>query len=308
MKKIIIRHDYELSGFLLENLDDMDVYPISAFSDFSFFIKRKRNVFYYLLLGLILFLTLFKKKSKTDVLIFFDVEDLLSIAIMTLYFNPKKRSIWVWNPLSRMRRGYRNKYLKFAKFLGYELWSFDPEDARQYSINYHPQVYRDDIISHCFDSKKIDVLFIGQDKQRIKKLVEIKDKLNAFGISNHFHVMAKPGKIYSVDELNIVRNDGVKYEDYLELCFQSKCLLDIIQENQQGLTLRCMEAVFLDKKLITNNEKVKDYDFYHPENIFILNDDNMESIRDFMSSDYVKIDDAIKEKYNIKKLIEAMIG
>ena len=169
MKKIIIRHDYELSGLLLKNLDGIDVYPVSFFSNMSFFINRKRNVFYYFLLYSVSFLCFFKKKPKIDALIFFDVEDLLAIAKMTLYFNPKKRAIWLWNPLNRMSRSYREKYLRLAKFFGYNLWTFDPEDARMYKINYHPQIYRSDIFLNAPSIEEIGVLFVGQDKQRIKK-------------------------------------------------------------------------------------------------------------------------------------------
>lgn len=308
MKSIIIRHDYELSGFLLNKLDGVDVYPLGFFSDMAFFVNRKRNVFYYFVLYLLSFFCFFKIKPRTNAMIFFDIEDLLAIVRMTLFFNPKKRVIWLWNPLSRMSSSYRKKYLFITKMLGYKLWTFDPEDAIKYKINYHHQIYRSDLLPSSDFAEDIGVLFVGQDKKRITKLLEIKNHMSSLGVLTHFHVMAKPSKIYSNEEMSIIKESNVRYEEYLVLCSRSKCLLDIIQDEQHGLTLRCMESLFLEKKLITNNKNIKNYDFYNSSNIFILPDDGFTGIVDFMARDYIPVSADIKEKYKIKHLISNMIN
>ena len=62
------------------------------------------------------------------------------------------------------------------------------------------------------------------------------------------------------------------------------------------------ESIFYDKKLITNNKSLKDYDFYHPNNIFIL-DNNYDKIKEFLAKPFIKIDNEIKEKYDYKNWI-----
>ena len=71
---------------------------------------------------------------------------------------------------------------------------------------------------------------------------------------------------------------------------QSNCILDYNQEGQVGLTLRPMEALFLEKKLITNNKDIKNYDFYNPSNIFILGENNIEDIKEFINKPYEKVE------------------
>ena len=67
-----------------------------------------------------------------------------------------------------------------------------------------------------------------------------------------------------------------------------------------------MEALFFEKKLITNNASVRDYDFYDKNNIFIYGvDDDLNS---FMSLSYKKIDDSIKYKYTLDGFVEKIIN
>ena len=62
------------------------------------------------------------------------------------------------------------------------------------------------------------------------------------------------------------------------------------------MTLRPLEALFLNKKLVTNYKEIKNEKFYNVNNIFILNN-NYEEIADFLKTPYVAIDEAIKEQY-----------
>lgn len=51
-----------------------------------------------------------------------------------------------------------------------------------------------------------------------------------------------------------------------------------------GLTVRCLEALFFDKKLITNNPSVRTLPFYHPARFFILGQDDPQTIPAFLST------------------------
>ena len=79
---------------------------------------------------------------------------------------------------------------------------------------------------------------------------------------------------------------------------ESKCILDYNQEGQVGLSLRPMEALFLERKLITNNTDIKNYDFYNHDNIFILGEDNINEIKEFINKPYKKIDQDIIDYYD----------
>ena len=57
-----------------------------------------------------------------------------------------------------------------------------------------------------------------------------------------------------------------------DMCLHSKAVLDLAQENQQGLTMRTMETLGIKRKLVTNNIYLKDYEFYNDSNALVMED------------------------------------
>lgn len=107
-------------------------------------------------------------------------------------------------------------------------------------------------------------------------------------------------------KINIIKNkkDFVEYDDYLQNLRESKAILEIVPENVVGLTIRTMEALFFNKKLITNNKDIKNYDFYNPNNIFIIGEDSEDKIKQFINSPFELIDRKIVEYYDFENWIK----
>jgi len=77
--------------------------------------------------------------------------------------------------------------------------------------------------------------------------------------------------------------------------------LDLVQGNQTGLSFRVFEAMALQKKLITDNKAIRNYPFYNPNNILIL--DSKEII---LNSDFSKLNmNRLRKKFimNLQLLI-----
>ena len=70
---------------------------------------------------------------------------------------------------------------------------------------------------------------------------------------------------------------------------------EIVQPGQGGLTIRTLEALFYNKKLITNNESITEYDFYNADNIFIYKeqDCNIDALKSFLKKNNVIIEQNI---------------
>ena len=49
---------------------------------------------------------------------------------------------------------------------------------------------------------------------------------------------------------------------------------------------------------------MKSYEFYHPDNIFILGENKIEDLPEFMEKKYVEIDETIVDKYDCKQWLE----
>ena len=86
----------------------------------------------------------------------------------------------------------------------------------------------------------------------------------------------------------------------------SKVVLDINFSKQLGLTLRSIEAIGSETKVITTNNSIRNYDFYSKENIYCI--EKLEDIslvpKDFFIKEYKKLSENIKEKYRVKGFIE----
>lgn len=67
----------------------------------------------------------------------------------------------------------------------------------------------------------------------------------------------------------------------------AKCILDIVRDGQTGYTMRTMESIVFKKKLLTNNPYVKTMPEYAAGNMFILGEDSVDELKDFLNKEYV---------------------
>lgn len=175
-----------------------------------------------------------------------------------------------------------------------EFWTFDKENAKEYNMQYFHQFYSKEIKLPT-NAFVYDTIFLGREKGRNVEIKEIEKILKA----NHL----KPYIKIITDE-----KDYIPYEEYLKQVSKSKTLLDILEKNQSGMTLRCMESIFFEKKLITNDKNVKNYDFYNKNNIFIIGEDDPKNLVSFINGKYEKIEKDIIHNYDIETWIKKLVG
>lgn len=199
--------------------------------------------------------------------------------------NPKCKIImYYWNILN-------DEYKKILEDKNIdEFWTFDKSEAEKYNLKYNPQFYSKKIISPNTEIKQ-DVVFMGRAKDRKKELKKLEEIIKKLSIKTNFFIIEK-------------EKDLIKYNEYLKQVYASKCILDYNQEGQVGLTLRPMEALFYQKKLITNNKDIINYDFYNSNNIFILGIDDMNKIKEFIDSPYQEIDEKIVNYYDYESWLK----
>ena len=53
---------------------------------------------------------------------------------------------------------------------------------------------------------------------------------------------------------------------------RSNCIVEVMDGAQEGVTLRTMEAICYNKKLLTNNQSIKDTPYYKSGNIQVFTD------------------------------------
>ena len=77
------------------------------------------------------------------------------------------------------------------------------------------------------------------------------------------------------------------YEEIINAIRETRAILDLNREDQTGLTLRPLEALFFKRKLVTNNAHIKSYKVYNPENVFVVSDNDFTGLEDFLKRPYV---------------------
>lgn len=174
-----------------------------------------------------------------------------------------------------------------------EFWTFDKDDARKYNMKYNPQFYTNNIQLEN-NLQEFDIVFLGRAKKRKNEIMSLKDDFEQQNLKCKF-IIIEDEKHY------------IQYEEYLNLISKSKCILDYNQNGQTGLTLRPMEALFFNKKLITNNSDIKNYDFYNSKNIFILEDNKMGEVNKFVNTPNEKIYEHILNNYDFNSWVEKFL-
>lgn len=93
-----------------------------------------------------------------------------------------------------------------------------------------------------------------------------------------------------------------------ELIKASKIIVEIQRREQLGLSFRVFEALGYRKKLITTNKDIMNYDFYNPQNILVIDEDNIQIPDEFVASPYLEIEDSILSKYRIEHWVKPIFN
>ncbi|MHA0916204.1 hypothetical protein ACR9H8_15910 [Kosakonia cowanii] len=319
--RYIIRTDYFLSEFLLEDIHDSLVIDVSTILNVKEKDKRKfiHKLLKYKVMPICLFIMsfcyrFFFRNLKNDEVLYFSIDrmDILS-KLAWRYRAYKKQAVWLWNPsLSILKNSKQfSFFVRLIKLSGIEVWSFDESDCKKYALHYHPQIYSTSCSSKYNNkcSYRYDVLFIGQDKGRYKKIKEINSALLQANMQPYIYMIKDPTMDYYDDNDLFLRTESLSYEENIKLIKKSRALIDIVQQNQTGLTLRALEAVFFNKLLITNNKDIINYDFYDPELVFLLDEvHESQTLVDFLHKKPMRSGMLFKNSdcYDVKHLLKTI--
>lgn len=189
---------------------------------------------------------------------------------------------------------------------GYPVFSFDKEDCRQYGFDFYRQYCA---CVRADPDPKFDFTFLGRSKGRRPVLEQLCAQLQIRGFSTVLRLTERSkGNKSFMEQIKMRQSKALPYLAYLDESLAARCLIDIVQCGQGGLTLRPLEAMLYRRKLLTNNRSVLNEEFYRPENIFVLGtDENLEGIESFMELPMVEIDNATKMLYSVDALITTVI-
>lgn len=183
-----------------------------------------------------------------------------------------------------------------------EKWSFDWEDCQKYGMSYNTQYY---FKSFQLPNEKVkhDIYFLGTDGGRKNIIGEWNTKFQKMGLNTDIHIVTN---IITGSEpyQELLQKNKLSYQGNLQHIAQSKAVLEILREGQSGQTLRALECLFYHKKLITNDVRVQKYDYYHEDNIFIIEKDKLEDLPRFLEKPCAAISEELIERYDCKQWLK----
>lgn len=187
-------------------------------------------------------------------------------------------------------------------------YSFDKEDCCKYHLKFNPNFY---FVEDSNIINEFDVSYLATYDDRMDGAIRIFEYFEKNNIRAKAKVFTySPNKIVGELPNNMeVIHKIIPFAESYQYYQDSKVILDIAHSNQRGLSFRPFEAMGMRKKLITTNIDIVNYDFYNPNNIFVIQDiNNIDIPSSFFETDYQEIPIEIKGKYHLKNWVENILS
>lgn len=226
-----------------------------------------------------------------------------------------KLTLYLWdsmhyNPNARLIKPYFDSVL-----------SFDRVDVSENpEIEFLPLFFANEYTraAECRGEYEYDACFIGTihtDRYRIlEKLLESleRDGRRVFvycyypsRILHRLRSLVDPGfRRFSKKYVNFVGLPLSKVVDYISA---SRCVIDINRPDQKGLTMRTIETLGAQRKLITTNEDVRSYDLYSKSGVQIVDREAPAVTEEFLFSKVAPFNEEVRAGYSVTNWVQGVL-
>lgn len=192
----------------------------------------------------------------------------------------------------------------------HDVYSFDRDDCKTYGFteitNYNYLSVNQDL-----QRPSVDLVYLASFDERLGFLEKIQDQLDKISARYLFIIAGKQGwkKKFTNDSKSVIyQRKFIPHKEIPKIYAQGKGIVDLVREGQTGLSFRFFEAMGLGKKVVTNNIAVKEYDFYNPKNILVIEDDVSVLQKSFFETDYEELPKEIYQKYTVENWVETVFN
>lgn len=183
------------------------------------------------------------------------------------------------------------------------VFSFDELDCKMhgfehiYSTFSYPNFVKED------GSKHSNAFFIGFGAGRLEMLRTAFQKITQ-KVDNCKFYIAGVKKEDIIDIKDVVYNQTMSYDEELQMAYNTDCIVEIVKEGQTGISLRTCEAIAFNKKLLTNNVKLKEMPFYNQKYMSVF--EKVEDIDINFIQDKIKVTYEDTQCFSPLKIIEKL--
>lgn len=295
--KLIIYPDVDIWNFVLSGLigrSDVLLFPLNRYCNIVQKVIRKYGeglpMPVNFVLNADLRLAIQGLKSGDAVVIAEYTDSALVTAISKIVPSGVSRYVWLWNHKGN-NTSFNNNLLSI-KQNHFQVITYDELDAVQFGFSWHTQFFN--IKPYQKAALRdypifFDFFFVGYAKNREKEIEMFHSLLSSY-TTNFVTVHGS--------------SDYIPYIKYMEMALESRCIVEIVHTGDPSCTLRPLEAMAIHRKLITNNPSVRKYSFYRPQNIFIIGEDDVSRLPEFLHSSFESLPSDIVDSYDVNSWIE----
>lgn len=220
--------------------------------------------------------------------------------------------LYMWDSIQNRGGVVRNLPLFDAVF------SFDPYDAHAYGMRHRPLFFSKGF--ECAPEPNFDfhVSFVGTaHTDRYAVVNRIRRSLSP-QLQTFWYLYLQAPWVFHAYRLTNRSMRGAQRGDFefaplakekLQSVFsRSLAIVDIEHPQQRGLTMRTFETMGAHKKLITTNAGVRDYDFYDPVNICVIDRASPCVPAHFIASPFAPVAPQRYRRYSIEGWVDEVLG
>jgi hypothetical protein len=188
-----------------------------------------------------------------------------------------------------------------------KIYSFDSEDIKNYPylIKTNNYIYKEkQSVRENFSTKAF--ITLSKDKIRNKTISKIADQFDKKGYSGKYEFNIVDKKNRALNKNLFFLNKNIPYEQVLSKIENTEIMIDIVRKKQSGLSFRVFESLAYQKKLIITNPSIKNYPFYNPNNILVIDEDDPQIPTSFLDTKYQPINESIYNQFTINTWVKTI--
>ncbi len=166
--------------------------------------------------------------------------------------------------------------------------------------------------------KKFDLTFIGTVHSQRMEIVSQIDKIAKNSGMKFYTYLFMQSKIIfwyrMLTDMHFARYGNFTFRfvplaarEVKDIFSVSRAVIDIEHNKQKGLTMRTFEVLGAGIKLITTNKDIVNYDIYHPNNIAVIDRENVKLDPKFISLPFHEYSDEIIGNYSLRNWLNQII-
>ncbi len=215
--------------------------------------------------------------------------------------------LYQWDSLDRLE-GIEERLPLFNRVL-----TFDRKDSQaRPEMAFRPLFFRDAAKPHKTAQADIDVAFVGWlHSDRLESARRMQAEAKALGLTSFVYLYT--GwltwlKLLLRCQARDVHPRTLSHQRLQAINLRARCIYDLPHALQTGLTMRSIETLGINKKLITTAQDVVHYDFYNADNVRVVRLPETGLDRDFVMTPPKPINLEVLRRYSLDAWLNDVLG